>query len=218
MSNRSLTNEALLRQLNWRCATKKFDPAKRIAPEDWDTLEQALLLAPSSYGLAPYRFVIVTEAAVREKLSRAAWGQRQPLDCSHFVVFASQRTVTTGDLEDYVNRIAAVREVAPETLAPFRQAMEGDLVKGPRAAIAAEWAARQAYIALGTFLTSAALLGIDACPMEGFDPAQFDEILGLPERGLRAVVAAAAGYRAETDKYAALRKVRKTKENVFLRS
>ena len=200
--------ESLLASLQWRYAVKRFDPARRIAPELWAALEQALVLTPTSYGMQPYQFVVVADAALRERLVPVSWGQRQVADASHFVVFAARERTTAADVDRYMARIAEVRGGGVEALAGFRKLLVADVVDGPRAEVSLEWATRQAYLALGTFMTSAALLGVDTCPMEGFEPAAYDELLGLPARGLRAVVACAAGYRAAEDKYAALPKVR----------
>ena len=208
MNTRAVSNDTLLAQLNWRYATKKFDPTKRIPDSDWAALEQALILTPTSYGLQPYKFLILTDPALRARLVPASWGQTQPVDCSHYVVFAARAQNTEADVDRYIARMAEVRGAAPEALAGFKKVLMGDVVDGPRGQVALEWAARQAYIALGNFMTSAALVGVDTCPMEGFEPAKYDEILGLPAQGFRAVVACAAGYRAADDKYAALPKVR----------
>ena len=208
MNSHAVSNDTLLAQLNWRYATKKFDPAKTISDSDWAALEQALILTPTSYGLQPYKFLILTDPALRARLVPASWGQTQPVDCSHYVVFAARAQNTEADVDRYIVRMAEVRGAAPEALAGFKKVLMGDVVDGPRGQVALEWAARQAYIALGNFMTSAALVGVDTCPMEGFEPAKYDEILGLPAQGVRAVVACAAGYRAADDKYAALPKVR----------
>jgi nitroreductase len=208
MNTKSVSTETLLQQLQWRYATKTFDPAKKISGADWSTLEQALILSASSYGMQPYRFLVITDPAIREKLLPAAWGQRQVVDASHFIVFARRNTTTAADVDEFIRVTASIRGMTAESLGGFRDVIVGDVVSGPRSQMAAEWAARQAYIALGNLLTSAALLGIDVCPMEGFVPAQFDEILGLPAQGLGSVVAAAVGYRAADDKYATLPKVR----------
>ena len=208
MNTPTISNETLLTQLNWRYATKKFDPAKKIPDSAWAALEQALILTPTSYGLQPYKFLILTDPALRARLVPASWGQTQPVDCSHYVVFAARAQNTEADVDRYIARMAEVRGAAPEALAGFKKILMGDVVHGPRGQVALEWAARQAYIALGNFMTSAALVGVDTCPMEGFEPAKYDEILGLPAQGVRAVVACAAGYRAADDKYAALPKVR----------
>ena len=208
MNKHTISNDALLAQLNWRYATKKFDPAKKISAADWAALEQALILTPTSYGLQPYKFLVLTDPAIRAQLVPASWGQTQPVDCSHYIVFAARAQNTEADVDHYIARMAEVRGTTPESFAGFKKILVGDVVDGPRGKVALEWAARQAYIALGNFMTSAALVGVDTCPMEGFEPAKYDEILGLPAQGFRAVVACAAGYRAADDKYAAQPKVR----------
>jgi nitroreductase len=212
----SIDPKQLLNQLNWRYATKQFDPQHRISPQDWATLEEALVLTPSSFGLQPWKFVVVADPAKREQLVPVSWGQRQVADASHLVVFAVKKNLAAGDIDGYVKRISEVRGLPSEALAGFRDMMVGSLLNGRDEASRLGWATRQVYIALGNFLTSAALLGIDACPMEGIQPAKYDEILGLDKQGLSTVVVAAAGYRAETDKYAALKKVRFDKADVFL--
>lgn len=209
--------EQLVAQLHWRYATKQFDPQLKIKPADWAALEQSLLLTPSSFGLQPWKFVVVSDPATREKLGAASWGQRQIVDASHLVVFAIKKNLTEADIAAFVEHTAKVRGADPATLSGYRDMMVGSIVQGRTEAERKEWAARQAYIALGNFLTSAALLGIDACPMEGIEPARYDEILGLDKQGLHAVVVATAGYRAATDKYAALPKVRFPGSEVFVR-
>ena len=203
-----MTSDTLITQLNWRYATKAFDPVKKIAAADWAALEQALILTPSSYGMQPYKFLVITDPAVKEKLVPASWNQRQPADCSHYIVFAARTANSVADVDEYMARIAEVRGGSADALGGFKKMLVADVVDGERGKAATEWAARQAYIALGNFMTAAAVLGIDTCPMEGFVPTQYDEILGLREKGLTAAVACAAGYRAAEDKYAALPKVR----------
>jgi nitroreductase len=213
----TLHHQHLVGQLNWRYATKQFDPARKISAHDWAALEDALVLAPSSFGLQPWKFIIVSDPATREKLVAASWGQRQIVDASHLVVFAVNKNLCERDIDDFLDRVAEVRGVPRESLASYRDMMVGSLVKGMSQAQRQEWAAKQVYLALGSFLTSAAVLGIDACPMEGIDPAKYDEILGLSKQGLSAVVVATAGYRAADDKYASLKKVRFAKEKVLCR-
>ncbi|MCE9611922.1 MAG: NAD(P)H-dependent oxidoreductase [Chthoniobacter sp.] len=203
-----ILHDTLLTQLKWRYATKKFDPAKKIAIAVWSALEEALVLTPTSYGLQPLKFLVLTDPALRAQLVPISWGQTQPVDCSHFVIFAARAQNTEADVDRYISRMAEVRGVTSEALAGFKNVLVGDVVNGPRGKVALEWAARQAYIALGNFMTAAALVGVDTCPMEGFDPAKYDEVLGLPAQGFHAVVACAAGYRAVDDKYAGMPKVR----------
>jgi nitroreductase len=212
-----ISRDQLLEPLNWRYATKQFDPARKIPDADWAALEEALILTPSSYGLQPWNFIVVTDLEIREKLVPFSWGQRQPADCSHFVVFAIKKNFGVADINALLDRTVEVRGGDRSKLDAYGDMMIGDLVNGPRSKWIQEWMARQAYIALGNFMTSAALLGIDTCPMEGLDPAKYDEILGLPERGLATVVACPAGYRAAGDKYALLPKVRFSPENLITR-
>jgi nitroreductase len=199
--------ETVLAQLRWRYATKKFDPTKKIPPELWAKLEQAAVLAPSSFGLQPWKFIVVTDPEVRKKFLPVSYGQTKVVDASHLVVFAAKNPPTPADVEAHVARTAAVRGVPVESLEGFRQQMLGSLA-GKDAAQAHRWAARQTYLALGVFLSAAAMMGVDACPMEGFQPDKYDEILGLKEKGLASVVLATAGYRAANDKYAEAAKVR----------
>ncbi len=204
----TISGESLLQQLNWRYATKKFDPAKKIPAGDWAVLEEALILTASSYGLQPWKFIVVTEPALKAKLRPASWNQAQIEECSHLVVFTAKQDISEADLDRFIARIAQVRGVTAESLAGYKGFMMGDLVKGPRHAIIHEWAARQAYIAMGNLLTSAAVVGIDACPFEGIEPAKYDEILGLKGTGYATVAACPLGYRSADDKYASTPKVR----------
>ena len=204
----TITPDALVHQMEWRYATKQFDPSRKIDSETWVSLTDALVLSPSSYGLQPYKFIIVNDPALRTRLRAASWGQSQIEEASHLVVFAIKKDMGAAHIAHYVDRIAQVRRVARESLEGFEGMMVGSLVNNPKAAGIDNWAARQAYIALGNFMTSAALLGVDTCPLEGLDPAAYDTILGLEAEGYATVCACAAGYRSDEDKYANLPKVR----------
>lgn len=200
--------QEVIEQQKWRYATKVFDASKKIPAAEWKALEESLILTPSSYGLQPWQFIVITDAATRAKLLPLSWNQKQVVDSSHFVVFLAKNDIIAADVDKLIRSIAASRGVAPDTLAFYRDMMTGDLVKGPRHAVIGEWAARQVYIALGNLMTTAAMLGIDACPMEGIDPVRYDEVLDLKNSGYRTVVACALGYRSKDDKYATLPKVR----------
>jgi nitroreductase len=215
MSNIPLSPDHLLTQLRWRYATKQFDPTRKIPPATWQALQEALRLSPSSYGLQPWKFLIITDAATKQKLVPVSWNQPQLADCSHVVVFAIRKHLHRDHVERFIARLAEVRGVPASALENYRQMIVRDIIDGPRSLIVNEWSARQCYIALGNFMTCAALLGVDTCPLEGIEPARYDEILGLPARGLATVVACAAGYRAATDPYAALPKVRFRPEDIF---
>jgi len=199
---------SLLNALHWRYATKVFDAHQAIPAEVWAALETALVLTPTSYGLQPYQFLIVQDPAKRAALLPHSWNQKQVVDAARLVVFTARTEMTAADVAKLIARISEVRGVPVESLNFYRDLMLGDIVNGPRGKVAHEWAARQGYIALGNLMTSAAVLGVDACPLEGINPVEYDKILGLAGTGYKTVVACALGYRAASDKYAALAKVR----------
>jgi nitroreductase len=198
----------LLNALEWRYATKVFDATKKIPTEVWQALEQALVLTPTSYGLQPYKFLVINDPAKRAALLPHSWNQKQVVDCSQFVVFTARTEMKKADVDKLIARISSVRGVPAESMTPYWNMMVGDVVNGPRGQKAHEWAARQSYIALGNLMTCAAVLGVDACPMEGLNPVEYDKILNLAGSGYATVVACALGYRAASDKYAGLAKVR----------
>jgi len=199
----------------WRYATKKFDAGRQIPAEVWSALEQSLVLSPSSFGLQPWKFLVVTDPALRQRLRGAAHGQSQVEEASHLVVFLAKDSITAADVDHFLQRTATVRDQPVAALDAYREMMVGYLVQGPAAATVQHWAARQAYIALGNFMTSAALLGVDTCAMEGLDPAQFDQILGVTGTGFHTVCACPAGYRSAEDVYAGKAKVRFPWEEVL---
>ncbi len=209
------SGDSLIQQLDWRYATKKFDPSKKISAADWAVLEKALVLTASSYGLQPWKFIVITDPALKAKLRAASWNQAQVEDCSHLVVLTAQQDITEADLDRFIARTAEVRGVAIASLAGYKSYMMGDLVQGPRHPFIKEWAARQTFIALGNLLTSAAVLGVDACPLEGLEPAKYDEILGLVGSGFATISACPLGHRAADDKYASAPKVRYEAKDVI---
>ena len=209
MSHSSVISDtALLTALNWRYATKKFDPAKVIPADTWATLEQSLVLAPSSFGMQPWKFLVIDTAALKAQLVSLSWGQTQPVDASHFVVLAVRSDLPVEHVDRYVARTAEVRSTTVEALAPFRNVMVGAVERARGACTLDRLQTNQVYIALGQFMAAAALLGVDTCPMEGIEPAKYDAVLGLTGTGWKTVVACAAGYRADDDKYATTPKVR----------
>jgi nitroreductase len=208
---------SVLAALRWRYATKKFDPAKKIPDKTWAVLEEALALTPSSNGLQPWKFIVVTSPAVKARLGPAAHHQSQPADCSHFVVFAVRKNIGPEHVDRHIARMVEVRGVPAESLVKFRQMVTGNLDQARAEDRLDTWQAHQVYIALGQFLVSAALLGVDTCPMEGFVPEQFDEILGLKGTDFASLVSCAAGYRMPDDKYATTKKVRFTPDEVIVR-
>ena len=202
-STPAISPQNLLAALHWRYAVKKFDPSAKIPSATWEALEEALVLAPSSYGLQAWRFFVVDDPALRAKLRPVSWNQGQIVDADRLAV---RKDFGIADIERFLNLTAEVRRVPIETLASYKGIMLKSASQPPKKV--AEWLTRQVYIALGVFLTSAAALGVDACPMEGLDKDKYDEILGLPAKGWNTVVAAVAGRRAKDDAYAKVLKVR----------
>jgi nitroreductase len=205
--NNGVTQQ-LLNALQWRYATKVFDATKKIPADVWQTLERALVLTPTSYGLQPYRFLVINDPVKRAELLPHSWNQKQVVDASHLVVFTARTKITDADVNKLITRTSDIRKIPAESLNFYRDLMLSDVVNGPRGKTAHEWATRQTYLALGNLMTCAAVLGVDACPMEGLSPAEYDRVLGLNGSGYATVVACALGYRAATDKYASLPKVR----------
>ncbi|MGS2763913.1 NAD(P)H-dependent oxidoreductase [Sinomicrobium sp. M5D2P9] len=204
----------IIESLNWRYATKKFDPSAKISAEDLGTLKEAIRLSASSYGMQPYQVFIIEDPEIRKQLKEVSWGQPQITDASHLIVFASKTDVTAGDTEAYMNNISKTRSIPVENLSGFKDMINNTVVQLPQE-IKSAWAAKQAYIALGNFLAAAAQLKIDACPMEGFDAEGYNKILGLTEKGLHATVIATIGYRSSEDEMQHLPKVRKPSEELF---
>jgi len=192
----------------WRYATKVFDPSRRIEASTWSALENALVQSPSSYGLQPWKFLVIEDPALRQQLRPESWNQSQITDASHLVVFLAERQIGPAEADRLINAIARTRGLDPADLANYRQMIDVDLINGPRSQQIERWASNQVYIAMGTFMTAAALLKVDTCAIEGFSPAAYDRILELENSPYRSCVVCAAGYRADSDKYASLAKVR----------
>lgn len=207
--------ENIIESLKWRYATKEFDATKKLSPEQLNLLLESLRLSPSSFGMQPWKFILVNNTEVRAKLREAAWGQTQVTDASHLIVISVLKNVDENLIKKYIKVISEVRGVSEENLKGFEDMMIGAVnMKSPEARI--EWATRQAYIALGVLLTTAAHEQIDATPMEGFDPKKFDEILGLDKMGLESKVMVALGFRSQNDGMANAAKVRFPMEEVVV--
>ena len=188
----------ITKALNWRYATKQYDASKKLSADQLAVITDALRLAPSSFGLQAYKFIHVTDAALREKLKAVGYGQSQITDASDFFVLASYTSIDEAYIDSYLAVIAKARGISVDALKGFRDMLVG-AVKGRTPRELEEWLARQVYVPLGVALTAAAANGIDASPMEGFDPKQFDEILGLAKEKLASRVLLAVGFRSRAD-------------------
>lgn len=209
-----LTTEELLATLRWRYATKQFDPARKIPADTWDALEESLVLTPSSFGLQPWKFLLIEDPAIRLKLQSESWNQSQVTEASHFLVLTARTDVTRADIDTWITRMSEAQGKKPEELAPLKGMIAGFAETMSHEARHA-WNVRQVYIALGQLMTAAATLGIDTCPMEGISAVAYDRILGLENSGYATAVACALGYRAESDKYAATPKARFQRHTVI---
>ncbi|MBC9796512.1 NAD(P)H-dependent oxidoreductase [Sinomicrobium weinanense] len=204
----------IIESLNWRYATKKFDPSKKVSAEDLATLKEAIRLSASSYGLQPYEVLVIEDPEIRKQLKEVSWGQPQITDASHLIVFANKTNVTAKDTETYMNNISKTRNIPVESLSGFNDMINNTVVTLPED-VKNTWTAKQTYLALGSLLATAAELRIDACPMEGFDAEGYNKILGLDKKGLNAAVIATIGYRSEEDDTQHYAKVRRTAEELF---
>jgi nitroreductase / dihydropteridine reductase len=206
--------EDIIKQLNWRYATKKFDSNKKITIEHLETLKKSISLSPSSMGLQAYKVLVVENQNTRELLRIASHNQSQVTDASHYFVFCAMTEIKEKYVETLVGTMANSRSLEVESLSPYKNSLLS-VVENKNQFQLENWNSKQCYIALGFLLETAALLSIDSTPMEGFNPEEYNEILGLKEKGLTATVACALGYRSEEDKYSKLNKSRKDYDLLF---
>ena len=204
-----------LENQNWRYATKKFDASKKISATDLNTLKEAIRLSASSYGLQPYKVFIIENPELRAKLVGASYGQTQVADASHLLVFANELNFGAAGIDQLANNISATRGLPLEAIQGYVDYMKGNITGLPEE-VRNIWTAKQTYLALGNLLNAAAELKIDVTPMEGFVPAQVNEILGLDKLGLNASLLAPIGYRHSEDDTQHYKKVRKSNEELFI--
>lgn len=204
----------IIEALNWRYATKEFDSTKKVSKEDLQTILESLRLTASSFGLQPWKFLIISNQDVKASLLEHSWNQKQVVDCSHHIVFCCPTDFKDEHVDNLIADISNTRDQAKEELEGYANVMKGFLSHKDVAAKQV-WMKDQVYIALGNLLTTCALMKIDACPMEGIVQAKYDEVLGLKEKGLTSVVACPIGYRSSNDKYAGAKKVRYEASEIF---
>lgn len=205
----------IISQLKWRYATKKFDSTRILPEAKLDVLKESFNLTATSYGLQPLKLVVVSNSELKKQLVPISMDQQQVQDASHVLVICTETALTSNYIKDHFNRVEAIRNTPREILDPFQEyLLESFADKRPEDV--ALWMSKQAYLALGNLLTVCAVEGIDACPMEGFQPEKYDELLGLTERGLASVLVLPVGYRAEDDFMADLKKVRRGVDEVII--
>jgi nitroreductase len=205
-----------LEALRWRYATKKFDPEKVVSEQSVESLLEAANLSATSYGLQPFRFVVIRNQQLQDQLVAASYGQRQVADASHVIVIASRTDVDSDYISRYIDFVESERKLPPDALDDYKTVMTGSVT-----AMSDEqrkhWAAKQVYLALGTLLAVCGAMKIDACPMEGFVPGEYNEILGLSALNLDATVVLPIGHRAEDDENQHLKKIRQPLSDMIVR-
>lgn len=201
--------------LKWRYATKKFDKNRVLSEEKMEILKQAFNLTATSYGLQPIKMVIVHNKKVQAKLVECSMNQQQVASASHVLVLCIEREINKEFIENYFNFVQKIRATPNEILSPFKDFLIDDF-KNKHIDEIASWATNQAFLAMGTLLTVAATEAIDACPMEGFEPDKYDEVLGLEKLNLRSVLVLPVGYRAKDDMFSEFKKVRRPLSDVII--
>ena len=204
-----------IEQQKWRYATKKFDASKKIDANNLELLKEAIQLSTSSYGLQPYKVLIIENPTIREELKAASWNQSQITEASHLIVFANYTNLDEKVIDKYIKRVSKTRNIPEDNLKNY-----GDFMKSKILGLTPHeqntWTSKQTYLALGNLLNAAAELQIDVTPMEGFEPEKYNEILNLKSQNLNASLAATIGYRHEEDSTQYAQKVRKSKEELFI--
>lgn len=209
-----LAMKNILDALKWRYATKKFDDTVLLSNDKVSTLCQSFNLTATSYGLQPISLVVISDKELQKKLTQHSYNQKQVEQASHVLVICINTTINAETIEDYFALVKQERNTPDEVLSPFKSFLIDTFDKMEESSITT-WATNQAYLALGTLLTACALEEVDACPMEGFNPKGYNEVLGLTEKGLSATLVLPVGKRANDDMFAGMKKVRKAEADII---
>jgi len=202
----------LIKQLEWRYATKKFNNTELLADDKIELIKATFNLTATSYGLQPVKLVVFKDKNLQLKLVKHTMNQEQLAQASHVLVFCIELNIDKNYISEYFKRVKGIRKTPDQLLQPFKEFLIQDFENMDQKQVE-EWAIKQAYLTMGNLLTVCALENIDACPMEGFSPEKYDEILELNQRGLKSVLVMPIGYRAKDDMFADFKKVRKTIKN-----
>ena len=205
----------IIEQLQWRYATKKFDDSKILSEKKLNVLKESFNLTATSYGLQPLKMIVLSDRETKKKLIPITMNQEQIYNASHVLVICIESKMDSDFIKDYFNRVEQTRSTPRKVLEPFETFLLDDFAEKPNATIE-NWMAKQAYLAMGNLLTVCAMEGIDSCPIEGFEPAKYDDLLGLDKLGLKSVLVLPVGYRAEDDFFSSLKKVRRGIDEVVI--
>lgn len=204
-----------IENLKWRYAVKKFDNNKILDPSKVDLLKEAFNLTATSYGLQPIKLVVIKNKELQQKLVEHSWNQQQVAHASHVLVLCVDTALNGSDVENYFQRVQDIRNTPDDIINPFKKFLKGVIESKSRTDLY-EWAKNQAYLALGNLLTICAQEQIDSCPMEGFIPEKYDEVLDLKAKNLSSVLVLPVGFRAEDDFMKDQKKVRKSLDEIVL--
>ena len=205
----------IIKKLEWRYATKKFDETKLLSNSQLEILKKAFNLTATSYGLQPVKMVIVQNKKIQKQLVAHSWNQQQIAQASHVLVLCIQKNMSSEAIENYFSLVKKIRNTPDEILNPFKEYLKNDMESKSEFDLQS-WMKNQAYIALGNLMTVAASENIDSCPMEGFIPEKYDEVLQLHTHNLKSVLVLPVGFRAEDDYMKDLKKVRKETDEVII--
>ncbi|MGB5205121.1 nitroreductase family protein [Eudoraea sp.] len=205
----------IIKDLEWRYAVKKFDSAKEIEAPKLERIKKAFNLTATSYGLQPIKMVVLKNKALQEQLVEFSYGQKQVAQASHVLILCIEKKIDADYISGYFNKVKEIRGTSDAVLEPFKNALVSEFTKMDAEQIQ-HWATNQAYLAMGNLLTICAVEQLDACPMEGFIPDNYDELLNLGSKGLRSVLVLPIGYRAEDDMFSEFKKVRRDMENSII--
>ncbi len=198
----------IIEKLKWRYACKKFDSSRKLSEDQVQVLKDAFNLTATSYGLQPLKMLVISNSEIKKELVPMSMNQEQVKDASHVLVICRETSISSDYIKGHFNRVEDIRNTPREILDPFQDYLLSSFADKQPEEITL-WVSKQAYLALGNLLTVCALEGIDACPMEGFEPKEYDELLGLDARGLASVLVLPVGYRANDDLFSELKKVRR---------
>ena len=205
----------VIKSLNWRYAVKKFDASKKLSDAKLKILTEAFNLTATSYGLQPLRLVVVSDNALQKRLYAASMNQSQVRDASHVLVICIENEVKASYVDTYFDRVHDIRDTPETILKPFRETLKKQF-NNQNPEKTQQWATNQAYLALGNLLTVCAIEEIDACPMEGFIPSEYDSVLELDRYKISSVLVLPVGYRAADDMFADFKKVRRSTEDTII--
>lgn len=204
-----------IESLQWRYAVKKFNPNKIVTKTQIETLKEAFNLTATSYGLQPLKLVVVQNKDIQKELVLHSWNQPQVLEASHLLVICIPKKYNNNEVDKYFDLVQKIRNTEDTIIDPFKKFLTSEIEKKSQEELFA-WNKNQAYLALGNLLTVCALEKIDACPMEGFIPEKYNEVLNLDEQNLSATLVLPIGFRANDDYMKDLKKVRKQIDDVVI--